>query len=180
MATFKWNGWQLWSGIRNQLGISGETTDSLIGRVSVESSPRRPHLLILYPGFNDIRRENSSDSNNVVPLEAFRSSMETLVDRAMALAPTLILTGFPFDDSKTTPYLDTNWYYLRSDAKRYTQTLKDICEARSLSVLDYFELWESRILDELLAPDGLHCNPKGHQLLFEQLRDFLEMAYKGT
>ena len=55
----------------------------------------------------------------------------------------------------------------------YTDIVRSVSEEFKVPVLDYFELWTSKNLKDLLAEDGLHANPKGHQLLFEQLRDFM-------
>ncbi|MCL1125826.1 GDSL-type esterase/lipase family protein [Shewanella surugensis] len=159
------------------LGIFGEGTDRLIQRVAVESAPRRPELIILYPGFNDIRREGSMDAKNVVSLEVFMSSMEKLIDEAQSLSPVLMLTGVPFIESKTMPYLQSNSYYLSSDAEYYSQGLRDVCAKKGAMLLDFFQLWETVPLEEVLHSDGLHCNALGHKLLFEQLKRFILEQY---
>ncbi len=172
--------WHEAQGPRNfvyQLGIFGETTDRLIQRLSIEAGARRPHLIILYPGFNDIRREGAESSENAVSIEDYSSSMAALVESALKISPTLMLTGFPFDEAKTRPYLSSDWYYLRSDAARYTDVLRQVCAERSCLVLDCFANWGSDDISDLLAEDGLHCNPKGHERLYRELREFLEENY---
>ncbi|QDU43054.1 GDSL-like Lipase/Acylhydrolase [Symmachiella dynata] len=162
-----------------QLGIFGESTESLIARLPMEAGVRRPHLLILYPGFNDIRREGAESSENAVSIEEFRNSMAALVECSLKISPTLMLTGFPFEEAKTTPYLGSDWYYLRADAARYTDVLRQVCEERSCPILDYFKNWDSEKLSNLLADDGLHCNPTGHEKLYRELREFLENKFQA-
>lgn len=161
-----------------QLGICGESTDSLIKRLPTEAGIRRPHLILLYPGFNDIRREGAKSSENAVPLEDFRSSLVALVECALRISPTVMLTGFPFDEAKTTPHPGSDWYYLRFDAARYTDVMRQVCEERSCPILDYFKNWRADETSDLLAEDGLHCNPKGHEKLYRELREFLEHKYQ--
>ena len=156
-----------------QLGLFGETTESLIERLSLEAPRRRPHLVVLYPGFNDIHKEGSEIAKSIVSLDCYRQLMLTLVSASQKIAPTIVLTGFPFDQSKTTPYRESDWFFLESDAERYTSVLKEVCWEEQCLMLDYFHIWQSLDWKTLLFKDGLHANPDGHQLLFEQLRDFL-------
>ncbi len=161
-----------------QLGIYGESTASLIQRLPAEAAVRRPHLILLYPGFNDIRREGAASAENTVSIEEFGRSIETLVESSLKIAPTLMLTGFPFDETRTTPYTGSDWYYLRSDAARYTDVIRRICGQKSCPILDYLKNWESDELGDLLAEDGLHCNPNGHERLYRELRERLEEHYR--
>ena len=160
-----------------ELGIFGESTQSLISRVGSEAAVRRPHLIALYPGFNDIRRDGGVHSDNASSLNDFGAAMRSLISERDSTTPVLMMTGFPFDEARTTPYRGSDSFYLRKDAEAYTEVLRSVCEDCNVPILDYFSLWASRELGELLAEDGLHANPAGHQLLFEQLRDFIVDTY---
>lgn len=103
--------------------------------------------------------------------------MESLSSERESFVPLLMMTGFPFDEKLTTPYQGTESYYLRKDADVYTDILRSVCEDNDVPILDYFSLWSTREREGLLAEDGLHANPAGHQLLFEQLRDFIVDTY---
>ncbi|MEM9256731.1 MAG: GDSL-type esterase/lipase family protein [Pseudomonadota bacterium] len=153
------------------LGIFGESTASLMARIGAEARARRPHLIVLYPGFNDIRRDGGRDRPKASSLEAFAGAMTSLVTELTAIAPLMVMTGFPFDESRTCPFHGSESFYLSADAERYTQRLRSVCVQAQVPVLDYYSLWSSISLDGLLAEDGLHANPAGHRLLFEQLRD---------
>jgi len=160
-----------------ELGIFGESTESLISRLPAEASPRRPHLIALYPGFNDIRRDGSAVSETTCSRNAFGDSMSLLVSRAKSVAPVLMMSGFPFDETRTTPYSGTESFYLLTDAEAFTDIVRSVCAEAGVPLLDYFARWSSRELGGLLDEDGLHANPDGHQLLFEQLRDFIVDEY---
>ncbi len=160
-----------------ELGVFGEPTESLVARLVAEVSIRRPHLLVLYPGFNDIRRDGSVNAENACSQNVFKVSMASLISKAKSVAPVLMMTGFPFDETRTTPYTGTKSFYLQQDAEVYTQILRSVCKEAEVPTLDYFALWSSKEQGGHLAEDGLHANPVGHQLLFEQLRDFITDNY---
>ncbi len=160
-----------------ELGIFGESTASLLSRVGAEASIRRPHLIALYPGFNDIRRDGGVARACAASPAEFGAAMTSLIAEQKAIAPVLVMTGFPFDETRTCPYQGTQSFYLRKDAGIFTDVLRSVCEAHDVPVLDYYALWSSTEPGDLLAEDGLHANPAGHQLLFEQLRDFIEAVY---
>lgn len=160
-----------------ELGIYGESTTSLISRLVAEASARSPRLIALYPGFNDIRRDGSVESGSACPEDTFRASIVSLIAAAQSVAPALMMTGFPFDQKRTAPYQRSRSYYLRADAEKYTRIVRSVCVETGVPVLDFFALWSSLELNDLLAEDGLHANPAGHRLLFEQLRDYLVDEY---
>lgn len=160
-----------------ELGVFGESTESLTSRLVAEATVRRSNLIALYPGFNDIRRDDGLKSENASPQNAFKVAMASLISEAKSVAPVLMMTGFPFDETRTTPYQGTKSFYLREDAEAYSQIIRSVCRETEVPILDYFTLWSSKDRGDLLAEDGLHANPAGHQLLFEQLRDFIVDEY---
>ena len=161
------------------LGVWGETVESLIQRVAPEAAVRKPHLIMLYPGFNDIRREGSPHHPNAVSIDKFAELMNRLIHEAQRVAPVLMITGYPFDEGRTTPYGTSNWYYLYHDANRYLKRLRVVSKQRDVHLLDLWERWQTKALAPVLDQDGLHCNALGHQQLFEEVKAFLIEVY-GT
>lgn len=160
------------------LGIWGEQTRGLIDRLASEATRRRPHLIMIYPGFNDIRREGSADSPNAVSLSEFREMMTELLTIAQAITETVIVTGYPFDEARTTPYAKTDSYYLLRDAEAYTNALVAVANARRAKVLDFFASQRKDDANQVLATDGLHRNARGHELLFRATQQFFRETYK--
>jgi lysophospholipase L1-like esterase len=161
------------------LGIWGETTDSLIARLPVEVSIRRPHLIIIYPGLNDTRRVGSRDAENEISIDVYERSVSQLIKSSLDIAPTLVISAFPFNEARTTPYGSSDWYYLRQDAARYIARLKDICAKQGAFYLDIFDRWTDVDMDPLLFEDGLHCNERGHEKLFAEVKNcILELESK--
>jgi lysophospholipase L1-like esterase len=155
------------------LGIWGEQTRRLIQRLPVEAFARRPHLIMLYPGFNDSRRDGGLEASNAVSIEQFRDLMGELISAAKGVSETVVMTGFPFDETRTTPFSGTDSYYLIHDAEAYSKELVAVANAQGARILDFFYILQNRDMNPLLAEDGLHGNAKCHELLFSITRDFV-------
>ncbi|MEM8561600.1 MAG: GDSL-type esterase/lipase family protein [Pseudomonadota bacterium] len=160
-----------------ELGIFGEPTAALLSRLASETRARKPHLIALYPGFNDMRRDGGPEQACASSIAEYEQIMRTLIATARSVSDVMIMTGFPFDPARTRPYGDSTAYYLLDDAQAYTRTLRSVCRDLCVPVLDYFALWSSQSTEGLLADDGLHANPAGHALLYEQLRAFMLSEY---
>jgi len=173
-----WHEGQRPGNIVYQLGVFGETTASLTARIAAEGRPRRPHLIVLYPGFNDLRKKGGPEGENLVSLVEYQELVTQLLKAAIEIAPTIVMTGLPFDDSKTTPLKGTKLFYLSCEAERYTEKVREACRESQVPVLDCFLLWQSLNRNTLLAEDGLHASPDGHRVLFEQVRDFIVSKYQ--
>ncbi|WP_444903353.1 GDSL-type esterase/lipase family protein [Microbulbifer sp. CnH-101-E] len=159
------------------LGIFGENVVSLTQRVSLELSVRRPHLIGLYPGFNDICRIGGAEAQNTVTLDFFRQAMLELLQASNSIAPSFVMTGIPFDEQRTTPYRDSDSYFFRKDAQLYSQVVREVAFNEGVPVLDFESLWCALEIIPLLSEDGLHANPAGHQLLCKQTWDFISRNY---
>lgn len=167
--------WHEARGERNRvyaLGVWGEETRGLVARISSEAAARRPHLIMLYPGFNDSRREGP-DAPPVVGKAEFRELISEMIRKARAVAKTIVITGLPFDERRTTPLAGTRSFYFRKDAEEYTELLREAAREEGAELLDFFTALSARKMDELLAPDGLHGNSRCHEAMFELARDFL-------
>ncbi|GAA5442987.1 hypothetical protein Misp06_01163 [Microbulbifer sp. NBRC 101763] len=159
------------------LGVFGEAVASLIVRASHELPLRRPHLIGIYPGFNDICRVGGVMEETAVALDSYRQAMLQLLQTSKMIAPTFVMTGIPFNELRTTPFHNSDSYFFRSDAKLYTQVVREVAAIEMIPILDFDKLWRNRPLYKLLSEDGLHANPSGHQLLYEQTWDFVCKNY---
>lgn len=159
------------------LGIWGEQTSALCERIASEAQARQPHLILIYAGFNDSRRVGSAEGPNATPIDAFAQLLRELLSAALGVAPTAVMTGYPFDEERTQPYPGTPAYYRLEDALLYNQTLTDVAESLEVKVIDFFGHFRNTDMRPLLASDGLHGNAACHHQLFELTRQFLEREY---
>jgi lysophospholipase L1-like esterase len=155
------------------LGIPGDTLPSMLERFNAEVKFRRPDLILLSVGLNDIHREGARTASSATPLPRYGKAIEELLTSAKKLAPTFWIGQFPIDERRTAPLHGSSWFYLASDAEAYIKDGERICRNLSVPYLSVWDAWKTQNLETLLHTDGLHCNSHGHQKLFEMVRDFI-------
>jgi lysophospholipase L1-like esterase len=147
--------------------ISGATTDTILACFESEAKIRSADALIFQIGGNDTGYELAPD-NYVVSQEKFESNLEEIIRRARNITTNIIFTDLSnCDESKTTPFPSANIYYTNDNIQKYHGIMKEVCRRNDVSFL------ELRTLDNDDFDDGLHPNAKGHEKVFNQIRDFL-------
>lgn len=152
------------------LGISGDNTDDLISRFSVEMKAREPDVVVFAIGINDSQFVISENKNRV-SIEKFRDNLKKMISAAEAEGCKIILIGLTrVDESKTSPIpWNTNKKYQNRDIERYDTEIKAIGYQNGLEYIDM-----SRILQSEDLEDGLHPNINGHRKMFERIKEEVE------
>ena len=155
------------------LGIPGAGVDLLLDRMEMECRHRNPDLIILQLGSNDARREATPDNDTVTSLDVFQDKFTTLIEQLRNIAPTLVISSYPFDESRTTPVSWRDVYFFLDDVADYAQEMKNITLRAGLHYLDIFGDWSNMddYVDRYISDDGLHANSQGHEFIFEKIRD---------
>lgn len=147
------------------LGISGNTTTSLLKRMQVEAEARKPEAIIVAIGVNDARYIETVDHFET-PLPAFRENLKKILDIARSFTKNVTFLGItPVDESKTIPIpWRTDLYYTKKNVALYNEALEAFCKAQGVDFIPVFDLVTK---DDL--PDGLHPNPEGHAKIAEKV-----------
>ncbi len=161
------------------LGISGESSAELVERFALEVPRRRPQLVIMHVGINDVRRVGSPAAETSRTLEQHLASVAQLIALARESAELFVVGQFPIDELRTAPYADGESFFLYKDAESYAGGVRDLCLRESVHFLDLFAEWSKEGVLPFLDEDGLHCNSAGHQRIFYRLRQRLESIYGG-
>ena len=158
------------------LGISGETTTDILKRLLPEAAIRKPDLIIIAIGLNDTKRIGGKTGEITTPKEQFEDNIKMLIKQAQSLSRVILLSHFPPVEEKTAPltYWNKSYYYLKNDAIKYMQIVKEICDKEKIPYLDIFNKWIKKDYSHLLFIDGIHANEKGHSVIFEDLKAFLK------
>ncbi len=152
------------------LGISGQSSRDLKARFEIEVKVRKPDLIIIYPGLNDIVRRGLSEPRLILRTETILNWQEILLS-AKDICPTIFLLPLSFDQQRTTPFL-ANYYFLKSDAELHSQDLKSICEDLEIPYLQVE--FKDKAQEKYLSADGLHPNSKGHELICHSLISLIQ------
>jgi lysophospholipase L1-like esterase len=161
------------------LSVRSETTTQMIRRLTAESLPRKPDLLLLTAGSNDIRRVGSKTSPVKTSDDDFTANVHAMIRQGKALGDVLFIGTHPFDESRTTPfaYWNKQNFYLLEDQKRREGIVAAVCQEEGVPFLDLFHTWLQEDYLQWLHEDGQHANSEGHDIIFKSLRDFLESHF---
>lgn len=158
------------------LGIGGDITTGMSERFD-EVIRRKPDLIILQLGLNDTKRTDSKDNPPTTAFEQFKNNVRELIKKCRKTDVTF-LGVYPIDEKKTAPVQVKDVYYLMQDAKKYSEATKQICAEQNVPYLDIFNSWMNKDYLKFLSEDGLHCNPKGHEEIFNRLKHFFLERYQ--
>lgn len=161
------------------LSVRGETTAQMMRRLTIESLPRKPDLLLLTAGSNDIRRVGGKTSPVKTSEDDFKLNVLSMIRQGKALGDVVFIGTHPFDESRTTPfaYWNKQNFYLLDDQKRHEEVVASLCQEEGVPFLDLFHTWLDNDYFQWLHEDGQHANSKGHDLIFNSLKDFLKSRY---
>lgn len=151
------------------LSVDGNTTADLLKRMKSECKAREPDLIIFSIGDND--SFSNKNKKVKVTLNNFERNIKKLILIAREFTHNLVFTGFyDFDESKTMPVSwDDNGYYVNEVTKKYDFLLRKITKDENV-----FYVSLSGLFDKKDFEDGVHLTSKGHEKLFNKVRDFLE------
>ncbi|MBI2108779.1 MAG: hypothetical protein HYT93_01175 [Parcubacteria group bacterium] len=149
------------------LGIRGETTQDVLGRLPAECTARKPDIIIVSVGINDSQIIDTKETF-LVPFSMFVKNIGNIFKTARRFTPKIIFVGLtPVDELKTTP---TAWgaYYHNENIKQYDAAIKEFCHAKEITFISIFNLLSK---NDLI--DGIHPNSIGHKKMFENMRSNL-------
>lgn len=156
------------------LGISGNTTKSILERFEFETEkrmvwPTTEEIFVFAIGKNDTA---------FLDIAEFRRNIQEIIKRARRFSDKISFLEIGAVDEKITQPVPWNekCYYNNSKIKIYNNTLNEIAEKNSVKIIPLFEEWQKIDYKKLLA-DGVHPNDDGHKYIFEKVKDFLLKNY---
>lgn len=160
------------------LGVSGETAKDILGRIEFESSSRIREegdtIILLSLGTNDTLVDNGTKKPKTNAVD-FRNNIIKLIEKARSIASMIVFIGLsPIDESKMCPIpWMQNFSLLNKYVKEYDKITKDVCKEMGIRYLSVYDKFVEKDYRKLLE-DGLHPNTKGHELIFEIVKEYLE------
>jgi len=139
------------------LGISGDTTQGVVERFDVECGAREPDVLIFAIGINDSHTPEIS-------FRQFESNIKILMEKAKKASKRIAFIGLTPVDEK----LVKEDNYFNEKIRKYDSKIKELCGKEKILFLEIFDKLTNADLD-----DGLHPNSKGHEKIFNAVKDFL-------
>lgn len=157
------------------VGRSGDTSSQVLARFDQEADVRGfGDVVIFQVGVNDTLTEIATNEPKV-SYEDFVSNMETLITKAKTFASTVLVIGLlPVDDTQVDPVpWKTETAYRLEIVTKYHHALKETCERTGTDFLDLFDRFSGEEGAKLMY-DGLHPNTPGHELIYQEVKNYLE------
>ena len=154
------------------LGVSGDTTNYLLERFESETKNRiekgEPTIFIFSIDLNDSAKFN--ESRYLVEAEEFKKNLAHLTNLAKKYSEKVVFIGLTLvDEAKTVPVpWNKNVSYYNQDVIKYNEILKTFCQENKLLFIDIINTLKVEDLE-----DGVHPNSKGHEQMFEIIKDSL-------
>ena len=159
------------------LGIDGDTTAGVLGRIENEIKTRRDPaeelVLIFEIGSNDTRYMHSKKTPLMIEKQ-FEQNIREIIRISKVHSSKIIFLGMePVDEKKVDPipWTSEKSSYKNNILSKYNKILQNICENEGVGFIDLQKLPKSYIQT---LDDGIHPNTKGHEMLFQTVKTFLE------
>lgn len=158
------------------LSVSGNSTKELLERVKNEINARMngEELVIIFAiGENDSWVTGANQIVNVTE-KVFKNNLQLLVNLAKLYSEKIFFIGLtPVEEKKVNP---VPWRpeisYFNSQIALYDSIIKKICQDNDVDFIDIWSEFNKKNY-KLLLSDGLHPNTKGHEVIYEKIRDCL-------
>lgn len=162
------------------LGIESNTTEDLLKRLDQEIAQRiysdEPKkygydpIVIFAIGKNDsIYIHKGPKDKTWVKIDQFEKNLNKLIEKARKFTDKIIFIGpAKVNESETIPWEETGESYCNENIEKYNLIVEKICRENKVSFVKTIDLLDKNDLE-----DSLHPNSKGHQKIFERVKDFL-------
>ena len=138
------------------VGISGETTRDLLGRLERDVIFYQPHAVIVTIGGNDSNPERAMSATE------FRANLEEITTRILALPSCvpILQTYYSFDGQRIEKRHAAQFL-------EFMKIVREVAEAQNVPLLDNLPRWEKLRLHDVsafrdLMRDPCHVNALGH------------------
>ena len=158
----------------NNMSQSGDNIADAANRAVADVLSRSFDLIIVNVGINDLRRRKDSDLQLDFSEGVRKMYWTRLLDvLALTKAKVVVLDLAPVIEERYIEQASLIRY--NSDVEKYNEIIKEICNSRHIDVFSRYNLWKSRNLAELYK-DVTHPNARGHQIMADELYDYLTAA----
>ena len=164
------------------LGVSGNTVQDLIDRLDDEL-PRRFDLenekeereFLISIGINDVAPDMSLNKSKVVEEQELEEKIRTLISKAQKHSTHFAFTGIlPVDEDLVAPLpWDETMVFTNERVQTFENIIENVCAQLGVPFLSLYKPWIKRTDYKDLLFDGLHPNTKGHEILAEQIFQFI-------
>jgi len=121
----------------------------------------KPDIVHWNNGIHD-SGHNPARSPIQIPIDVYRTNLESILDRLTALTPNVIwATITPVHPDR--PFRDTEWAWRNEEIDQYNEVAQTLIESRGVLINDLHTLvWNN--VSEFLSEDQLHLSESGQEV----------------
>jgi lysophospholipase L1-like esterase len=156
------------------LGVSGDTTKSILERFEFEAKKRMgwetaEEIFVFSVGANDTA---------LIDLAESKRNLKEIIKRAKKFSKKIVfLEECPVDEKLTRPVpWNRECFYENKKIAAFNKMLKQVAKKEGADVIKIFDAWKKKNYRKMLA-DGIHPNDKGHEDIFKRVKNFLKKKY---
>ncbi len=161
------------------LGIDGDTTASVVKRLSYEVESRRfqddPFILVFQVGVAD---SVFAGEEVMATPEQYHDELDVLINGAQHYSEKILFVGLaPVNDKQCDPwpYYPAGNISLKNERiLQFEEVLRKTCIGKGIPQVQVFEKFKQEQNGRELLADGLHPNEAGHQLIAELVKPELD------
>ena len=156
----------------NNMSQAGDNIADATFRATSEVLTRSFEVIIVNIGINDLRRRKDSNLETDISKGARVVYWNRLLDILNKTDAKIIVTDLiPVIESR---YTEQATLVRRNyDVEQYNEIIENICKKRNITFFARYNNWKTRNLEELYK-DATHPNATGHEILADELFDFLQ------
>lgn len=156
----------------NNMSQSGDNIADATNRANFEALSRQFDLILVNIGINDLRRRKDSDLqldfSEGVRIMYWNKLLDIL---AHTEATIIVMDLTPVIENRYTAQASLVRY--NTDVERYNEIIKNICTQRNIRFFARYDAWKNRTLEKLYK-DATHPNAEGHQIMADEIFDYLQ------
>ena len=124
-------------------------------------------ILLFSIGSNDPRYID--EPNNIfISEKEFNNNLQKIIETAKSFSSNVIFTGLMKVDEKLTQPWNENEFWKNKDIENYDKIISEKCTENKINFIPLFNL-----INESDLSDGLHPNTKGHEKIFNHIKEQL-------
>lgn len=169
LMCYFWEHWDEYGGVNvHHFGIDGNMSGDVCGRCEAEMVSWKPDVVIFSVGLNDAARIPSGEDKT--SLDTYTGNIQQLVGLAQKYTQTVVFLGLTrVDESRTSISKDgVDWTYTNDRIAQCDALLEETAKKLGVHYVPCADVVPIEHLE-----DGLHPDSRGHELLFEHIRDAL-------
>jgi lysophospholipase L1-like esterase len=154
--------------------VSGDTTADLIKRLYSSVLNLEFQWAVLFIGTNDSLQLDDERRISVVSLEEYKRNIRYISETLLANGKRLVqVTIPPVDNTRLRSFFpDVNSMYTKEQIGKVNAFIREHAGKSGYPVADLARAIEDQA-EDVLEPDGLHLNGRGHRILSELLLELL-------